>query len=330
MVDEPVRLSFRSVTPKSGWLEREQLDWPALPGVNEAAADALSPPTHQSISLVKQGKLFRDCLECVLDSPDRRIDSSCGTLEDLRASLAGSNVPDLIIISMTAPKIADTFAEIREFRRLYPATRWIVVSPSMRLDVLWHSVASGIEGLLYEDSLVDVLRLVTDLVLLGHSLLPAELATLLHPGSGDTERTGEPDSATPWQPTHATAGPAPSAPTGAEPFLSDAGIRPLMSLSQREDEILRCLAKGFSNKMIARDLLIAEATVKAHVKALLRKMQVVNRTQAAIAAPRFLRGFNRRHETMNATEQALPPGRRNDPLPAPSVGLSWPPTVAAL
>jgi two-component system nitrate/nitrite response regulator NarL len=53
-------------------------------------------------------------------------------------------------------------------------------------------------------------------------------------------------------------------------------------LSSREKSILRCLIKGDSNKCIARKMAIAEATVKVHVKAILRKIRVQNRTQAAI------------------------------------------------
>jgi two-component system nitrate/nitrite response regulator NarL len=57
--------------------------------------------------------------------------------------------------------------------------------------------------------------------------------------------------------------------------------RELEDLSQREIEILRCLAMGYPNKTIARQLDIAETTVKAHVKAILRKTKAGNRTQAA-------------------------------------------------
>ena len=55
-------------------------------------------------------------------------------------------------------------------------------------------------------------------------------------------------------------------------------------LSAREKCILRCLLNGDANKVIARKVDIAEATVKVHVKAILRKIRVQNRTQAAIWA----------------------------------------------
>ena len=59
-------------------------------------------------------------------------------------------------------------------------------------------------------------------------------------------------------------------------------------LSVRETVILRCLMQGDSNKLIARKFDIAEATVKVHVKAILRKIQAKNRTQAAIWAASHL------------------------------------------
>ncbi|GAA4000257.1 response regulator transcription factor [Deinococcus rubellus] len=61
----------------------------------------------------------------------------------------------------------------------------------------------------------------------------------------------------------------------------------LEHLSPRELETLRLLAKGLSNKQIARDLGISESTVKNHVKSLLSKMQVRNRTEAALNAGKW-------------------------------------------
>jgi two-component system, NarL family, nitrate/nitrite response regulator NarL len=59
-------------------------------------------------------------------------------------------------------------------------------------------------------------------------------------------------------------------------------------LSQQETRVLRCLVQGESNKIIAREFDIAEATVKVHIKAILRKISVRNRTQAAIWAQSHL------------------------------------------
>ena len=70
-----------------------------------------------------------------------------------------------------------------------------------------------------------------------------------------------------------------------------AGVQPVngksvesYGLSERELEILRCLVNGDANKVIANRLDITEATVKVHMKSLLRKIKAGNRTQAAIWA----------------------------------------------
>ena len=59
---------------------------------------------------------------------------------------------------------------------------------------------------------------------------------------------------------------------------------PIEQLSPRERDILRCIARGASNKEIARELGIAETTVKIHVQHVLRKLGFSSRVQAAVAA----------------------------------------------
>ncbi|AZN36478.1 two-component system response regulator NarL [Iodobacter ciconiae] len=58
----------------------------------------------------------------------------------------------------------------------------------------------------------------------------------------------------------------------------------MASLTEREREILACLANGLSNKLVGRELGIAEGTVKVHVKSLLRKLNFRSRLEAAIWA----------------------------------------------
>ena len=62
----------------------------------------------------------------------------------------------------------------------------------------------------------------------------------------------------------------------------------IKGLSRRETSILRLLMQGTSNKVIARQLVITEATVKVHIKAILRKLRLHNRTQAAMWASNHL------------------------------------------
>jgi two-component system nitrate/nitrite response regulator NarL len=89
------------------------------------------------------------------------------------------------------------------------------------------------------------------------------------------EMTGKLVSA--FQSIHGQAAPA----TLPEP---DAPADPLASLSPREQQILREISRGASNKEIARTLDIAETTVKIHVQHILRKLNLSSRVQAAVLA----------------------------------------------
>jgi NarL family two-component system response regulator LiaR len=65
---------------------------------------------------------------------------------------------------------------------------------------------------------------------------------------------------------------------------------PLGPLSPREREVLRLIARGHSNRQIARDLAIGEQTVKTHVRSILNKLGLQDRVQAAIFALRHQTG----------------------------------------
>ncbi len=76
-------------------------------------------------------------------------------------------------------------------------------------------------------------------------------------------------------------------------------------LSTREEEVMAWLSKGASNKEIARKLNCAEATIKVHVKAVLRKTATTNRTQAAVLATNGKDGKAPEHK--NGAEQVMTP-----------------------
>jgi two-component system nitrate/nitrite response regulator NarL len=84
------------------------------------------------------------------------------------------------------------------------------------------------------------------------------------------------------------------APQTQEPSLQNKSVEPSLygattcKLSAREAQILGCLKEGAPNKLIARKLDITEATIKVHIKAILRKIGVANRTQAAMWATAHL------------------------------------------
>ena len=97
-----------------------------------------------------------------------------------------------------------------------------------------------------------------------------------------------------------------SAPCSSAPTTVPS-LRNHPSLSEREAQILDGLVKGHANKVIARTCDITEATVKVHMKSILRKIRVDNRTQAAIWAMEngyAADGFNGRRLNPNSARNA--------------------------
>ena len=82
----------------------------------------------------------------------------------------------------------------------------------------------------------------------------------------------------------AARGESPIAPKAARTLLAARGERPESRLSDRELEVLRCVAEGLPNKVIARRLGISEKTVKAHLTRVYQQIGVTDRTQAALWA----------------------------------------------
>jgi two-component system nitrate/nitrite response regulator NarL len=95
-------------------------------------------------------------------------------------------------------------------------------------------------------------------------------------------------------------------------FDGSFSIRVRHGLSEREEQILKSVVKGHGNKMIARTLDIAEATVKVHMKSVLRKIRVANRTQAAIWALENGYAAKSLHPELPRLEATLQPAPRTE------------------
>ena len=132
--------------------------------------------------------------------------------------------------------------------------RVLVLSGELSVDELGACLRVGAGGYLLSNISKEVLTHSLRLILLGETVFPSQLATAW--ATGQLRQTGN----------------------GGDPGKT------LEVLTQGETEILGCLTEGSPNKMIARQLGITEATVKIHVKSLIRKIGVQNRTQAALWA----------------------------------------------
>jgi two-component system nitrate/nitrite response regulator NarL len=144
-------------------------------------------------------------------------------------------------------------ADVMEIRRLRPKLAIILLTDTFNPKELVDSVQAGVNGYLLKSITADALVYFINLVMIGETVFPSNLAAFL-------------------------------ARDRALPVSGDEELEADVNLSNRERQILDQLVSGSSNKIIANRLSITEATVKVHIKNLLKKIKVKNRTQAAMWA----------------------------------------------
>jgi two-component system, NarL family, nitrate/nitrite response regulator NarL len=170
----------------------------------------------------------------------------------------------LIYIDQVTDEVTATVERLKE---QWPLARVVVLSDHTEPASLVPAFQAGLDGLC--SPAMDRARLIKalELVMLGETFISAAASIAMFQLS----------QARPQAHAH-----GPSTPASANDFPSAS------RLTDREAQILLLLTKGTSNKQIARDLEMAEATVKVHVKAILRKVKVPNRTAAAMWAQQHL------------------------------------------
>lgn len=211
-----------------------------------------------STVLVGPNSLFREGLKGILQ-PRYQSDTVAETID----SVEKTTKPGLVIL------IADTdqtalLAQLRRVKDGYANARVVVVGDNDTAEVVWPLLVAGADGYLLKKISPEALRASVDAVMLGATVVIPPPRNALPIESMDCaclDRGG----------------------VEAEIPKLDAETEH-KKLSDRETEILLCLTKGESNKQIARKFEITEATVKVHLKAILRKIRVSNRTQAAVWA----------------------------------------------
>jgi DNA-binding NarL/FixJ family response regulator len=162
-------------------------------------------------------------------------------------ALAAELTPDVILLDLKLPGM-DGHAVLAELKAAGSSARVLVLTSATEPASASLAVRSGAAGVLYKDVDPDALVRAIRSVHDGHLLLAPEAAgSLVHHGNNGGG---------------------------------------LDSLTGREREVLAEIAKGRSNREIARALTVSEKTVKAHVSAVLAKLGVQDRTQAALLAVR--------------------------------------------
>lgn len=242
-------------------------------------------PRQCSLAVVDPSRLFREGLLGILQPSQFRVVSASSTIDGAFAQLRGQ-VVDMVLFSHDQHQnLHALLASIRLLREQGVLAKVVLLLPFCTTPDLIAAIVSGVDGVVLRDISGERLISALDLVMHGQDVLPlgtmAEIFARL------------PGMARPAVPPVIEAArlvAAPAALTAPPPAPAALGL-PAMdgasrsaSLSDRERQILQCLVEGYANKLIARRLNIAEATVKVHIKGLLRKINVSNRTQAAIWA----------------------------------------------
>lgn len=155
---------------------------------------------------------------------------------------------------------------VRRLKAHAPAARIVILADAFDPRAVSAAWDAGVHGFCLSTHKQDVLVKSLELVMLGEVFLPATIVLPIR-----------------WTGTH-NAHREPAEDSRGE----KANDHQNRKLSNREAEILTCLREGAPNKVIARKLNLSEATVKVHVKAILKKIGACNRTQAALWATRYV------------------------------------------
>jgi DNA-binding NarL/FixJ family response regulator len=199
--------------------------------------------------------LFRDALRQAVASvvTSARIDEA-GSFEELTALLDQDSDVDLVLLDLTMPGISG-FSGLIYLRAQFPAIPVVIVSASDDGGTIRQSLDFGASGFIPKRFGVETLRDAIMKVLDGDVWVPA-----------DTDLS-----------------------SATDPELARLRDR-LVTLTPQQVRVLMMLSEGLLNKQIAYQLGVSEATVKAHVSAILQKLGVESRTQAVIAAAKIEAG----------------------------------------
>lgn len=225
--------------------------------------------------VVDDHNLFRRGLIALL-SQDPRFEV-VGEAGDASAALIAAPPlrPDLILLDNHLPGVSGVQA-IASLKEQMPGSRVLMLTVSENEEDLSAGLRAGADGYLLKTidtaDLADSIQRVWE----GDSVISPEMLGKL---VGLLRRSGPPTEAGETMPA-----PLPEVPAPVPPGAALAADERLNSLSPREREILRLIARGHSNKLIARELDIAETTVKIHVQHILRKLDKSTRVHAAVYA----------------------------------------------
>jgi DNA-binding NarL/FixJ family response regulator len=174
------------------------------------------------------------------------------SFDTLQAAVALNEDADLVLLDLDMPG-AQGFSALAWLRNQYPALPVVVVSAASDPAVMRRAVDFGASGFIPKSSPLDTISEAIGVILDGELWLPDSALSLEESSTSPDEELA----------------------------------RRVSALTPQQFRVLTMLADGLLNKQIAAELDVSEATIKAHVTAIFRKLGVRSRTQAAVAARRI-------------------------------------------
>src|SRR5215213_6756540 len=222
-------------------------------------------PKRQPFATFIVGKsvLIREGIARILSAANFRTIASVSCADELSPGKLQSH-PSLVLIVHAGEDFETAVEQIELLRERHPKARIAVVADHYRLNEMVSAFRAGASGYFIDVMTCDVFVKSVELVMMGETIFPPAFMLSILRSEASHPTTAEPRNDN----------------DRASAIAAERGIT--QQLSPREKSIMQCLIAGDSNKCIARKIDIAEATVKVHVKAILRKIRVQNRTQAAI------------------------------------------------
>lgn len=206
------------------------------------------------IVIVDDHPLFRGALKQALGTSIEGAQIiEAGSLDELIALLKPDNDIDLILLDLAMPGVQG-LSGLLFLRADHPEIPVVIVSASEDVNTIRRAIEFGASGYVPKSQTVDQIRGAIAQVLAGAVWIPPDLDI------GQTDKTA----------------------TGIAARLS--------TLTPQQVRVLMMLGEGLLNKQIAFRLTVSEATIKAHVSAILQKLGVDSRTQAVIAINKLGQG----------------------------------------
>jgi len=219
------------------------------------------------VLVVDDHPLILDALQHVLRQLDTTVTVyDAQSAEEGRALVAQHSDADLLLLDLHLPGFSG-FTLLTEFRSAAPAIPIVVLSGSDRSEDVFRAIDLGAMGFIPKRSTNRLMVQALRLVLSGGIYLPSEVFSQPREGGSEIE---------------------PQATPRFNPSANGRPLRPRdLGLTDRQAQVFALVLQGKSNKMICRELGLAEGTIKIHVAAILRTLGVSSRTQAVIEASRI-------------------------------------------